>query len=390
MHLQSSNRIRFALPMLLNIFAFGATAARADIITGPYLQAVGEKEITVMAECDSDAKATVDYGTTAAYGKTATTTAMLAPSSTAKKSKGAEQPSTEAAKSQVHRIKLTGLEPNTLYHYRVKQGATTSGDFTFRTAPPSGTTVRWAFLADFRTNTAIHDAIAERVLKIDKPAMLLYGGDLCGSSNYDSWKKEFFRPKEMALIGNVPFFNTPGNHEGWTQNTRAFTQQPGTGTDGYFSFDYGDMHILCVNYQVPYDAKSPQYAFAKKDLAETKKLWKIVFTHSPAYCSGGHGEDKKMKEMTTDIFEPNKVDMVLAGHTHFYQHNMVNGIHHMVIGSVGAPLYKPTQASYVVKMASDYCYGVFDMTPAKLTLNVFNDKGTLLEKIVLEKKAAGD
>ena len=376
MKVRFPNPPRLAAMGMSAALALTALAARADIVTGPYLQAVGENTITVLAECDSDAPATVEYGLAASYGKTATTTAMVAPSG-------------GTVKTQVHRIKLTGLEPNKSYHYRVRHGATTSADFTFRTAPPPGTPVRWAFLADCRTNTAIHDAVSERLAKIDKPSVMLYGGDLCGNSSYDAFKKEFLRPKEMALCGNVPFFNTPGNHEGWSANTRAFTQEPGDGTSGYYSLDYGDMHALCVNFLVPHDANSPQYAFAKKDLAETKRAWKIVFVHSPAYCSGGHGEDKKMKDMTAAIFEPNKVDMVLAGHSHFYQHNLVNGIHHMVIGSFGAPLYPPKNAPYVVKMARDYCYGVFDMTATKLTLNVYNDKGTLLETIVMEKKAPG-
>ena len=40
------------------------------------------------------------------------------------------------------------------------------------------------------------------------------------------FKQEFFRPKELELIANVPFFLAVGNHETWGANTKAFTQAP--------------------------------------------------------------------------------------------------------------------------------------------------------------------
>ena len=76
--------------------------------------------------------------------------------------------------------------------------------------------------------------------------------------------------------------------------------------------------------------------------------WKIVAFHKSAYVAGGHGEDANMVAMSQQIFEPNDVAMTLTGHSHFYQHTLVNDIHHMVIGSFGAPLYDPGSAGYTV------------------------------------------
>jgi len=100
---------------------------------------------------------------------------------------------------------------------------------------------------------------------------------------------------------------------------------------------------VVMNYMDPdgYSINSPQYNFIAADLAATTKPWKIVTTHAPAYASGGHGEDEDMIAMTNDIFEPNGVNLVIAGHNHFYQRNYVNGIHHLIIGSAGAPLVEP-------------------------------------------------
>jgi predicted phosphodiesterase len=241
-------------------------------------------------------------------------------------------------------------------------------------------------MADFRTGVAIHDIIAKRVHNAN-PLMSLYGGDLGINSSYSAFKEQFFRPNELALISHVPFFNTPGNHEKWSQNTRAFTQAPESpsGVQEYYSFDYGDMHVLVLNNEVPYYEGSLQYRFAEHDLSTATKPWKVVIAHRPAYCAGGHGEDSLMKKMAEKVFVPNHVDIVFGGHTHFFQHNLVNGIHHLVIGSAGAPLYDTGTAPYVLKSAKDYNYGIIDVSPSSFRLVVYNEKGRPLDALSLKK-----
>jgi predicted phosphodiesterase len=231
-----------------------------------------------------------------------------------------------------------------------------------------------------------HDAISKRIDDA-KPVMSLYGGDLCYNASYPAFKDEFFRSNERSLIAHVPFFNTPGNHEKWSQNTKAFTQAPASssGTQEYYSFDYGDMHVLVLNNETDYSEGSPQYLYAQSDLSSTSKSWKVVIYHRPAYCAGGHGEDVKMITMSEKVFVPNRVDIVMNGHSHFFQHNLVHGIHHMVLGSAGAPLYDLGSASYVVKAAHDYSYGIIDVTSTSFTMTVYNDKGVVLDSLILKK-----
>ncbi len=363
-----------------------ATATgQGRLLPGPYLQAVTADSIYVLVERDSKNPVTVEYGVDTSYGDTATTESIEA--------------TTAEPATYVHNVKLTGLKPDTLYYYTVRQddgsGVRQNGSgvqqgsspaHTFTTAAGPGTSFRFAWAADFRTGTGVHDAIAKR-LREANPRFLLYGGDLCLDGSYEAFKNEFFRPDELALISETPFFNATGNHEGWLQNTRAFTQAPASnsGNQGYYSFDYGDVHILVLNNQVSYAMGSPQYNFARSDLESTRKTWKIVIAHRPAYAGGGHGEDEGMKAMATGIFEPNKVDMVIAGHSHFYQHNLVRGIHYLVIGAAGAPLYEPEAASYTVKSVKDYNYAMVDVTPATLHLTVYDDQGKELDIIDLAK-----
>ncbi|MEK6756203.1 MAG: metallophosphoesterase [Bacteroidota bacterium] len=336
----------------------------------PYLQAVATSSIYVLVESSSPDTVTVEYGPTSAYGLSARTESIESTTNS----------------TYVHNVKLTGLAPNSEYHYRALQAGTASADASFRTAVLPGTSFRFAWMADCRTGTAIHDSIAKRIAEAN-PLMSLYGGDLCFNSSYFAFKNEYFRPNELALIARVPFFNAPGNHEGWSDNTKAFTQAPASasGTQEYYSIDYGDLHVLVLNTELPYDEGSPQYIFAQNDLSSTTRAWKIVTAHKHAYCSGGHGENSDLKTMTTKIFEPNRVDMFISGHSHFYQHNVVNGIHHMIIGTAGAPLYSPSNVSYTVKSVKDYNYAIVDLSPISLRMMVYNDRGILLDSLVLNK-----
>jgi predicted phosphodiesterase len=362
----------------------------------PYLQAVTTNSIYVLVESNSADTLFVDFGTTPSYGSQARTESI--------------RQTTD--RTFVHSVKIGGLSPNTVYHYRAMVASSISADARFRTAPNPGTGFRFAWMADCRLGKypnfwtspipgtglvfawmadrswggEIHDVISKRIADAN-PAMSLYGGDLCLNSSYAAFKEQFFRPHELALIASVPFFNSPGNHEKWSQNTKAFTRAPASpsGTEDYFSFDYGDMHVLVLNNEVDYSEGSPQYLYAQSDLSSTSKPWKIVTYHKPAYCAGGHGEDGKMKTMSEKIFEPNHVDVVLCGHSHFFQHNLVNGIHHMVLGSAGAPLYTPDKASYTLKSARDYSYGIIDVTPKSFSMMVYNGRGVPLDTLLLKK-----
>jgi len=362
----------FALAGFLSAF-IGSVALGDAVKQVPWLAGVTDSTVYACLEATNTSAATVDFGLTNTYGMTATTTG----------SGGSAQSTT--ASTYVHNVKLTGLQPNTQYHYRVTQGASVSADYAFWTAPQAGTPAHWGFAADCRTYTTTHNNVAGQFAS-HNPRMMVYGGDLCNTSSYNDWTNEWFVPNQSAVNAVSPFVNSAGNHEGWNNQTKAFTQAP-TGDPDYFSFDYGDSHILVLNYMLSQANGSAQWNFAAADLAATDNKWKVVVNHSPAYCYGGHGNDAEVVAMTTQIFEPNDVKLVMAGHTHFYQHNLVNGIHHMVIGSMGAPLRPTGTGPGLVYTESTECYGIIDTTADTLTLTTYRGDGSLLETIVVPEPA---
>ncbi len=351
--------------------ALALSVSDAGILMRPYLQALTPTSVYVLVESDASAPLSVKYGTTPDCPLSAATESVA--------------PTSAVPPTYVHRIALRNLSPETPYYYRVAGEGAFTEISRFSTGALPGTPFRFVWVADDRSGPEVFDSVIVHAAAA-KPLIALLGGDLCPRPAYEAWKTGFFRPDELAFAAVVPWVNAPGNHEKWNGDTQAFTHGPvGSGSEGYFSFDCGDMHVLVLNSELPLGAGTAQFAFAESDLHGTDQAWKIVMLHKPAYCAGGHGEDSVVVAMTSMLFEPAGVAMLLTGHSHFYQHNVVNGIHHMVIGSAGAPLYDPARAWYTQKSVKSYNWAVADVTPSTLSLYVYDEHGAPLDTVLLTK-----
>ena len=343
--------------------------SRAELLMQPYLQDTGQTSIYVIAECDSNTlPVVVEYGKTISYSLSVTAHSVDA----------------TTLPSFIHKVKITGLIPGTKYHYRAVHGGSVSSDYIFTTAAGDEAAFRFAFMADSQENTRAHGDIA-RLIKATSPDFSVYGGDLSSSGDYSSFKSEFFIQPELDLISFIPFYLAPGNHEGWSQNTKAFTKAPPNGRDGYFSFDRGSAHFIILNSEVDFGKGSPQYEFARTDLAATTKKWKIAVYHKPAYAQGGDwwGVPNPTREIADNVLSPAGVQLTLSGHMHYYQHNYSKGTHHLVISSAGGYLENPVPDSYTIKGDKGYHYAVVDVDSLSLCVRVYNDSGAQVDTVCL-------
>ncbi|MGQ9818562.1 MAG: metallophosphoesterase [Candidatus Kapaibacteriales bacterium] len=353
------------------IFAFANTYSKLLML--PYLQAVTQNSIVIMAETDNQeppfAIIIKQDGTKQIYQPY--------------EFKIAEN---RREKTYVHRILVDNLNPNTKYSYFVVHQNDTTNIFQFQTSVPEGLTYRFAVTGDGRSNPPIHSKITSLISKF-QPRFIIYTGDLCYSGKYSEWKNEFFTPEAQKVYSTIPFFNALGNHEAQTELTKVFLQEPNPSSNSeyYYSFDFGDVHFLILNTEGPVDENSKQYKFAQADLENTTKTWKIVTFHIPAYSAGGHNPSKTMQKMTSKIFEPAGVSLVFNGHNHFYQRSFVNGIYHIVFGGGGAPLYEPKNDYFVQKSFKDYHFGIVDVSSTSITINVYDIRENLIDKLEITR-----
>ena len=345
--------IRGACFALLIAIAGGLIAAGEEpeqhgLRIKPALQVVTPVSISIMWESH-----TADTGTV----KVSTSSSMSSPQTL----------STGSAKT--HKITVNGLTPNTRYYYTVQSDGETSPVNSFITALPKGSRTPFRFIVygDTRRAHWAEDIVSkygdndDHLAVIDSmqsyaPDFLLGVGDYAFSGNDMDDIYNFF-DVEKSLLGNYPLLPAYGNHEfkrgndtGNTLIDSYFIPASG-GTFSYYSYNYGNVHILVLNtgYGVlktdNYDViapGSPQHNFALADLQAAQQDPDVdhifVAFHNAIYSVAGFRDNNKLRDSLTGMFKTYGVKAVFYGHEHDYQHLKKDGIHYLLSGGGGSSI----------------------------------------------------
>src|SRR5829696_4067681 len=149
------------------------------------------------------------------------------------------------------------------------------------------------------------------------PELVLALGDLSYNGKAKCWLDliEPIADKTKIVIGN---------HEVDSSKLRKDYMNYFSLKEQYYSFNYKNMHFLALSTEIPFEAESKQYEFAKRDLEKYSKDpfidWIIVFYHRQIYgsASGSKHEDN-FREAYHPLFDKYKVDLALQGHFHLYE-----------------------------------------------------------------------
>ena len=102
----------------------------------------------------------------------------------------------------------------------------------------------------------------------------------------------------------------------------------------YYRFKKGNVSFYALNSNYM-DKK--QVDWLEDKLSTYTSDWKIAFFHHPPYSSGGkHGSDTKLRTIIEPLFLKHGVNVVFAGHEHFYERiKPQKGIYYFVSGAAG-------------------------------------------------------
>ena len=258
---------------------------------------------------------------------------------------------------------VTGLKPATTYFYAVYDGdrLLAGGDktyhFTTHPSPGSKAPLRFWVVGDSGTGgqeqADVHSAMRAFTREQKRPIdIYLHVGDMAYSRGTDhEFHFHFFKPYEQTLRNTV-CWPAMGNHEGATSSgqtgigpyydgyilpTRGEAGGLSSGTEAYYSFDYGNVHFIALN---SHDLdRSPTAAMARwlnADLEQTHADWIFAYWHHPPYTKGSHDSDTEeqlieMRQNIMPILEDGGVDIVFTGHSHIYERSM------LIDGAYGTP-----------------------------------------------------
>jgi len=317
-----------------------------EVIRGPYLQTQTDASVIIRWRTSLATESVVRYGLT---------------NSTLGQSTTIIGPTTE------HTVELTGLSSLTTYFYSVGDSdGPLEGDasFYFHTSPTPGiaTPTRFWVLGDSGTANSSASAVRDgyksyAAASNDSDFMLMLGDNAYNDGTDSEYQAAVFDMYPM-LLRQLPLWSTLGNHDGHSADsatqsgpyyeifdfpTSAEAGGLASGTEGYYSWDYGNMHFVNLeSYDTDRSDGGTMMTWLESDLATNDKPWIIAFWHHPPYSKGSHNSDTDgrmtdMREVALPILEAWGVDLVLSGHSHAYERSMLIDGHYDVSTTLDVP-----------------------------------------------------
>jgi predicted phosphodiesterase len=292
--------------------------SEAEPLWGPYLTAASENSMTINWRTESATSGTIFYATENYFNSYGTYDSMV-----------------NDSEKELHHARLTGLTPNTTYHYRVLIGDEYTADHTFTTFGSDAFTfiVYGDTQEQLPTYTQLerHKIVADRIAAENNIAFILHCGDLVGDvDNSEEWDRFFQCTRSILAV--TPIFPVLGNHE---HNSANYYDT--FGLPEWYSFDCGNAHFTMLDGNL---ATSTQATWLVDDL-NNDATWNFAAFHQPPYSStASHwGGWLDLRTAWEPEFISNGVDAVFNGHVHAYERYYENNIHYMVLGIGGGPSY---------------------------------------------------
>lgn len=288
----------------------------------------------------------------------------------------------EYSESAVHQVTLTGLKPDTRYYYAIANAD--AGPCSFTTAPQKPRPFRAAIYGDTRSHPEKHAEVAEAILKF-RPEFVINTGDLVWDGRlWDQWD-DFFKAVG-PLASQIPYYSAIGNHERTAANYLLFFGFPGN--EQWYSFDYTSAHFIVLNSNEDFSPASDQYQWLKEDLEKAQKTfaWRFVVMHHPAYSAGRYGSNEDLIRDLVPLFVRYRVQAVFSGHDHNYQHHRQQGIHYIVTGGGGAPLYDVKKADSLIYGETSLHYLQMEVDSSQVKFRMVRMDGSIPDSLVLKSR----
>ncbi len=259
--------------------------------------------------------------------------------------------------------------------------------------PLKENSVRFLVVGDTGTGTKQQNELAELMHRYRQAFpyefALLMGDNMYGGEKAEDFKMKFENVYKKLLDEKVTFYASLGNHDESNQRFYDLFNMKG---EEYYRIERGNVAFYALNSNYM-DKK--QVKWFEEQLAKDTAQWKVAFFHHPPYSSGGkHGSSSGLREVVEPIFLKYGVNVVLAGHEHFYERiKPQKGIYYFISGAGGklregdvkdgSPL---TEKAY----DKDMSFMLFEVAGDEMHFQVISRTGEIVDSgvIMRQKKSA--
>ncbi len=347
----------------LRLYGTGQPSTTPLVTRGAYLQKLTPNSITIRWRTDISCDSKVQYGTSTAYGSSAS----------------------DLSATTEHIVTLMGLSSGTKYYYTIGTGSQVlQGDTNnnFITAPVTGAVVPvriWA-IGDFGNGSTSQDNVCNAYMNYPgahATNLWLWLGDNAYAAGTDTEFQNYVFNKYPTQFKKFPHFPSIGNHDygqaGYQSSASLGTNFPyfnifsvpqaaeaggvASNTPKYYSYNYANIHFIALDsYGSLNNPSSPMYSWLASDLAANTQRWTIVYFHHPPYTMGTHNSDNDIEliNMRTNIvplLESYHVDLVLCGHSHVNERSYMMKGHYGTANTFTAAMKVSTQTNNFTKAA---------------------------------------
>jgi hypothetical protein len=199
--------------------------------------------------------------------------------------------------------------------------------------PPVGKdSVKFLVIGDGGTGDRYQIEVAQQMWKAREvfpyDFAIMLGDNLYGSERPQDYARKFELPYKPLLDAKVEFYASLGNHDDPNQ---VYYKPFGMNGKRYYTYQKKDVRFFALdsNYM-----DRDQQRWLEEELSKSNSKWKIPYFHHPIYSSGGrHGSETDLRAIVEPLFIKYAVNVVFAGHEHFYERlKPQKGIHYFTSG----------------------------------------------------------
>jgi hypothetical protein len=309
----------------------------------------------------------------------------------------------------IYDFEFPTVNPSTTIHYSLK-GVDWGPDRTFRTASdPSLNKMTFIAGGDSRDDWPKWKSISGIIHNEQADFHLFLADHVYKPDEYADWNYYFNYGNQ--LLSNNLLFHTGGNHDFGLIYLNQFVLPRNLNAapfyERWYYFTHGNALFISMLTENNY---INQHTWLL-DVLETHKdkTWKVVFMHKPFFGTHSSGLSNEF-DTWWKAFDDYGVDVVLAGHDHYYMRNKpINynisttspvaeygsrpgqGRLHIVSGGYGAGLMNVNLSNewYVEASEMAYNYCRFEIDNNKLYMQALRENRTMIDSVIIEKEDTG-
>jgi hypothetical protein len=354
------------------------TMGSVKIVRGPYIQSTTGESTRIAWWTNIPAPSVVNYGVSSL-----------------------SQQVSDPVLTQQHVMLIGALTAGTSYGYQVVSANATSATFTFNTAAPPGSTFSFAAVGDYGGGSPQETLVADNIAVGETQFIQTLGDNVYPeaadpdfATTYSDFDARFYKPYATAMSQQTLWL-AAGNHEYY--GNEAFWQHIWMpNNERWYSYNWGDAHILVLDTEQPYTPGTPQYQFAQTDLsASQSKVWRIVVIPRPPYSSlSNNSSSVNVRTYLVPLFEQQKVQLVLTGNSHNYERTYpllggvpqtTGGVTYIVSGGGGNGLnqFLISQPSWSAFRQATYEHVRVTVSTTSLQIDAISETGTVVDSATI-------